>query len=297
MEEFLRDTTMTKLIFFEEELLNPSYLQKVAARFMRRVDVGICDNKEIAKKYHSKFPSLIMLDYNFTSNSYDQHNFTESTHFEDRPFDKVCAFVEPHVLPNRSRDILLDFELLAPIALNISSSKQLQKLVKQDKMVIMQRDDLLKCESMRSLQERYETMFNYACLNSTEKEFADIAQGSILIFQNDIKERKLIEPDAKIESVLNFPEVKQMISTEKEADMCVEMAAVKNKIPFIAYYPLKSYNSFLVRYLSSLPAFNEIIQFCQVYNPDKFVEKQYTLKENTAFALIPQPGGQASQKV
>jgi hypothetical protein len=59
------------------------------------------------------------------------------------------------------------------------------------------------------------------------------------------------------------------------------MAALKNKITAIAYYPLKSYNAFLVRYL----------------NPDKFVEKQYSLKENTLSVLIPQPGGKSSQKV
>jgi hypothetical protein len=79
--------------------------------------------------------------------------------------------------------------------------------------------------------------------------------------------------------------------------MCLEMAALKNKITAIAYYPLKSYNAFLVRYLNSLPAFNSVYQFCQVYNPDKFVEKQYSLKENTLSVLIPQPGGKSSQKV
>ena len=75
------------------------------------------------------------------------------------------------------------------------------------------------------------------------------------------------------------------------------MAAIKNKVTVMAYYPLKSYNAFLVRYLNSLPAFTNMFQFCQVYNPDQFVEKQYTLKENTLSVLIPQPGGQASQKV
>jgi|JI6StandDraft_1071083.scaffolds.fasta_scaffold03167_18 hypothetical protein len=69
-----------------------------------------------------------------------------------------------------------------------------------------------------------------------------------------------------------------MVSTEKEADMCTELAGIKNKIIVMSYYPLKSHNAFLVRYLNSLTAFNSIFQFCQVYNPDKFVEKQYSLK-------------------
>jgi len=89
-----------------------------------------------------------MLDYNFTSNSYDQYNFSGPTDFEEQPFDNLCGFIEPHVLPNRSRDILLDFELIEATRLNLSNSKQLQKLIKQDKMVIAEIDTELKCQGI-----------------------------------------------------------------------------------------------------------------------------------------------------
>lgn len=223
--------------------------------------------------------------------------FNGSTDFEDRPFDALCEFVEPHVLPNRSRDILLDFELIQPLVLNISTSKKLQKLLSQDKMVMLEASNELKCDSLVKMAEKYNTMFNYVCLNSTEAQFADISPGKVLIFQQNTTERLILEPSQQIEQVLKFPEIKQMISTEKEADMCTEMAATKDKITIMAYYPLKSYNAFLVRYLNSLPAFNTVFQFCQVYNPDGFVQKQYSLKENTLSVLIPQKGGQSSQKV
>lgn len=60
----MRDATMTKVIYFEEELLNPSYLQKLSARYLWRADVGICDNKNIAAAFNAKFPSIVLLDYN-----------------------------------------------------------------------------------------------------------------------------------------------------------------------------------------------------------------------------------------
>lgn len=45
------------------------------------MDVGISDSKQLAKKYNAKFPSIVMLDYNFTSNSYDQYDYNGTTDF------------------------------------------------------------------------------------------------------------------------------------------------------------------------------------------------------------------------
>ena len=151
------------------------------------MDVGISDSKQLAKKYNAKFPSIVMLDYNFTSNSYDQYDYNGTTDFEERPFDDVGGFIEPHVLPNRSRDILLDFELIEATVLNLSSTKHLQKLIKQDKMVIAELDIHLQCGGLKKWMDKYSTMFNYACLNISEAEFSDVAASSVLLFQHDVK--------------------------------------------------------------------------------------------------------------
>jgi hypothetical protein len=40
---------------------------KISARFHRRVDVGICDNKKIANKYNASFGGIILLEYNYST--------------------------------------------------------------------------------------------------------------------------------------------------------------------------------------------------------------------------------------
>lgn len=100
---------MAKIIFFDEDLLTPPYLVKTSASFIERADVAVCDNKEVAQQYGATFPSLMLLSYNYIKKQYDKVFYKGTLDYQDLPYEDIRKFVEPFVLPNRSRNILIDF--------------------------------------------------------------------------------------------------------------------------------------------------------------------------------------------
>jgi hypothetical protein len=72
-------------------------------------------------------------------------------------------------------------------------------------MVFAEVNRLLTCNNLKKIAARYGTMFNYACLNISDTQFTDIAEQTVLLFQHDISERLVFDPNSKIENILQFP--------------------------------------------------------------------------------------------
>lgn len=88
------------------------------------------------------------------------------------------------MLPNRSRNILVDFELIKPEIINLTDINLLQKLIRQDKMVVAQISSS-NCTDLQAVIDKYGVMFNYACVKHGLEGLDDVADGQMLLFQND----------------------------------------------------------------------------------------------------------------
>lgn len=69
LQEFL-DGKGTKVIYFEENLLKPPFLKKLALVFYRRIDFSVCDNKGLLKKYRANLGGIVILNYDHQLETY-----------------------------------------------------------------------------------------------------------------------------------------------------------------------------------------------------------------------------------
>ena len=69
MHEFL-DHKTTKVIYFDENLLKPPYLKKLALVFYNWIDFAVCDNKQILQRYNMGFGKMLILHYDHFSEAY-----------------------------------------------------------------------------------------------------------------------------------------------------------------------------------------------------------------------------------
>jgi hypothetical protein len=76
MEEFLEKNNSfafskkAKVLFFDQNLQSPLYFKKLAARFDGEIKFGVTDDYKIAKKYNAFYDSLLLMEYDFLSQSY-----------------------------------------------------------------------------------------------------------------------------------------------------------------------------------------------------------------------------------
>ena len=80
LEDFLqfksdfKTSKLPKLLYFDDNLLAPMFLRKVAAFLDGRIYVGVTDDTLIAKKYKADYDSLILLEYDFETEQYSHRN-------------------------------------------------------------------------------------------------------------------------------------------------------------------------------------------------------------------------------
>ncbi len=56
---------LPKLLYFDDNLLAPLFLRKMAALLDGKIFVGVTDDTKIAKGYQAQFDTIILLQYDF----------------------------------------------------------------------------------------------------------------------------------------------------------------------------------------------------------------------------------------
>ena len=111
LHQFL-DKIQTKVIYFEENLLKPHYLKKLAIVYQGRIDFAICDSRELMAKFRecrSGWGNIVLMEYDQLKEEYQRVVYTGDTNFENNPFQEVNQWLGEFVFPTRDRDILVDF--------------------------------------------------------------------------------------------------------------------------------------------------------------------------------------------
>lgn len=67
LDDFLQTTSdfkvskLPKLLYFDDNLLAPLFVRKIAAMVDGKIFVGVTDDTEIAKSYGAEFDSIVLL--------------------------------------------------------------------------------------------------------------------------------------------------------------------------------------------------------------------------------------------
>lgn len=78
LEDFLqiksdfKVSKLPKLLYFDDNLLAPLFLRKMAAFLDGKIFVGVTDDTIISKKYNAEFDSIILLEFDYETEKYVQ---------------------------------------------------------------------------------------------------------------------------------------------------------------------------------------------------------------------------------
>ena len=143
LEEFLEGRSefkvskQAKLLYFDDNLLSPLFLKKLASILDGRVQIGVTDDPTIVKKFGGSFGDLILLEYDFEERKYrhSQIEFDPENPIQSiKEDDSIIHYYEV----KKSRDMMLDFEHKEPSIYNFSTIHQVNNLISHGRMILLE---------------------------------------------------------------------------------------------------------------------------------------------------------------
>ena len=104
---------------------------------------------------------------------------------------------------------------------------------------------------------------------------------SMILILDSVGKSKLIPKD--VNNIFGYiPQTvsRQRVSTETEADHCIRTAMASKRDPLFYYFNEKTHKNKLanMNYLNSLSEVTSFLYFCQIYLPDEFLTRKFTLR-------------------